>query len=65
MTKAYLNPETNIVDDPIHPCYKAPDKGLCKLRVNPPGKGHHFECANDPGLCRYIAWKEKKAVSNG
>lgn len=52
MTKAHLNPETGIVDNPKHPCYKAPDKGLCKMRVDSESK---FECAQDLEVCRYLS----------
>jgi hypothetical protein len=57
MTKALLNPKTGIVDNPIHPCYKAPDKGLCKMRVDDELK---FECAQDPKYCRYLSPKKKE-----
>lgn len=57
--KAVLNPKTNIIDDPIHPCYKAPDKGLCQMRVYPESEGIKFECANDPEWCKYL--KKAKA----
>lgn len=54
MTKAELNPETNTVDIPIHPCYRAPEKGLCRLRQYREDEGVGFECSLKPESCYYL-----------
>ena len=59
MTKALINPKTGLVDNPIHPCYKVPEEGLCMLRVYGESK---FECSSVQTMefCRYREMIDKR-----
>ena len=56
--KAYINSDTELMDNLIFPCYKDKDGCLCRLRtVNT----LNFPCGLKPQTCRFRKQMESKA----
>jgi len=64
MAKVLVNPETGVIDNPIHPCYKKPDEGLCELREHAPEEEIRIECVMDPTRCKFYKRAIKKEGIN-
>jgi len=57
MTKAAIDRHTGLAFPPIHPCYKAPDRGLCRVRIDGDSE---FACGEESPNCKHLAKKGGK-----